>query len=448
MENTKVNIIETKFNDIIKSFSLSTDEMRSISESMVHEMNQGLQSEYQMLAMIPSYVTSLPTTVIDRKVLALDFGISLYVTTGGTNFRICRYDLKTDNSTCLSKAVPEYLKDPSSTAEELFNFFAKSVEDFLIREGVREDHHVLGFTFSFAIKQTSINSGTLLGWSKGFLTTGVIDHDPVKLLDKAFKKRELHIDITALVNDSVGTLVSHAYKNKDSFAAIILGTGTNAAYLESQEQIRKQNPRQFGKEIINVEWANFGRNAGEEVLQVLKETKYDTLLNSNSENKNYQTFEKMTSGKYLGEISRLAIIDLLNLNGSNSKFTQLFVFETAQMSLIEGLKQSEIVKFFNDEFKLVMNEAEADMIKKVCAAIGTRSSRLIASSINALLVKNDALKKKTSIGIDGSVYEKYTGFQKRLSDALLELGLESVTVSRAVDGSGIGAALIAALNAK
>lgn len=41
------------------------------------------------------------------------------------------------------------------------------------------------------------------------------------------------------VNDTVGTLAGGRYNNKDVVAAVILGTGTNAAYVERAHAIPK-----------------------------------------------------------------------------------------------------------------------------------------------------------------------------------------------------------------
>lgn len=57
--------------------------------------------------------------------------------------------------------------------QELFDFIASSLAKFVASEG--EDFHLaegrqreLGFTFSFPVKKTSIASGTLINWTKGF----------------------------------------------------------------------------------------------------------------------------------------------------------------------------------------------------------------------------------------------------------------------------------------
>lgn len=57
--------------------------------------------------------------------------------------------------------------------QELFDFIAAELAKFVASEG--EGFHLsagrqreLGFTFSFPVRQTSIASGTLIKWTKGF----------------------------------------------------------------------------------------------------------------------------------------------------------------------------------------------------------------------------------------------------------------------------------------
>lgn len=47
----------------------------------------------------------------------------------------------------------------------LATFVASEGEDFYLPEGRQRE---LGFTFSFPVKQSSIASGTLIKWTKGF----------------------------------------------------------------------------------------------------------------------------------------------------------------------------------------------------------------------------------------------------------------------------------------
>ena len=49
---------------------------------------------------------------------------------------------------------------------------------------------VVGFCFSFAVEQTALNEGKLMGWTKGFDVKGVVGKDVVKLLSGGAKRGE------------------------------------------------------------------------------------------------------------------------------------------------------------------------------------------------------------------------------------------------------------------
>ena len=90
------------------------------------------------------------------------------------------------------------------------------------------------------------------------------------------------VDVVALVNDTTGTMMSCAFENPLVSAGLILGTGTNACYMESLDNIPKwdgdqDEPRQV---IINTEWGAFGDNGSLDHLR----TKYDEQLDRESSN--------------------------------------------------------------------------------------------------------------------------------------------------------------------
>lgn len=51
-----------------------------------------------------------------------------------------------------------------------------------------------------------------------------------------------HMQVAAILNDTVATLLALRYSQPDTFAGIILGTGTNAAYLERIDRPVTTNP--------------------------------------------------------------------------------------------------------------------------------------------------------------------------------------------------------------
>ena len=106
------------------------------------------------------------------------------------------------------------------------------------------------------------------------------------ILPKSVVAQSSSVDVVALVNDTTGTMMSCALTNPDVSAGLILGTGTNACYMESLENVPKwdgdQNePRQV---IINTEWGAFGDNGSWNHLR----TKYDEQVDKESMNPGMQ----------------------------------------------------------------------------------------------------------------------------------------------------------------
>ena len=104
----------------------------------------------------------------------------------------------------------------SSTGVDMFQFIADTVAQ-LPSDG--EDHSQklpLGFTFSFPCQQYKLNAGTLLHWTKGFETSGVVGANVVTLLQNAFVANNINVEVAALVNDTVGTLVAHVIEAPDT----------------------------------------------------------------------------------------------------------------------------------------------------------------------------------------------------------------------------------------
>jgi hexokinase len=245
--------------------------------------------------------------------------------------------------------VSDELKTFTGTA--LFDFFARCVENFLIEDlevspDEMKTQRKLGFTFSFPVNQSALDKGTsirsfqgyLMYWTKGFTASGVVGVNVISLLQAAFQRRDLNIKVTALVNDTVGTLVSHAYVDPQTYVGIILGTGANAAYVEKIDQIRKwKGEYGTGEMLVNMEWGAF-----DEDHLVIPESKYDKILDRASKNVGRQTYEKMIGGMYLGEVVRITVVDLMasglifpNVENVGNVLGSAYKFETAYMSRIE-----------------------------------------------------------------------------------------------------------------
>ena len=93
-------------------------------------------------------------------------------------------------------------------------------------------------------------------------------------------------------------------------------------------------------------------------------------------------------------------------------------------------------------------------IVELCDIVATRGARLSAAGIFGILKKlgrdtvRDGEKQKSVIALDGGLYEHYTKFSACMESTLKELLggeiAESIVIEHSNDGSGIGAALLAA----
>lgn len=435
------------------------ERLRQVADAMTVEMHAGLASEGgSKLKMLISYVDNLPTGNEKGLFYALDLG--------GTNFRVLRVQLGgsdggLENQEFAEVSIPPHLMVGTSDAlfdyiaAELAKFVAQEGPDFTLPPGRRRE---LGFTFSFPVLQTSISSGTLIKWTKGFSIDDAIGRDVVAELAKAMERQGLDMRISALVNDTVGTLAGGRYVNKDVAAAVILGTGSNAAYVERAQAIPKWHGPlpNSGEMVINMEWGNFRSSH-------LPSTEFDHALDVESLNPGEQIFEKMISGMYLGEIVRKVLLKMAEEASFFGdvvppKLKEQFILRTPDMSAMHhdtssdlkvvGNKMKEVFEISNTSLKI------RKAVVELCNIVATRGARLSAAGIYGIIKKmgrdtlKDGMKQKTVIATDGGLYEHYTAYSNCLENTLNELlgdeFTDRVVIEHSNDGSGIGAALLAA----
>ncbi|KAF5176377.1 Hexokinase-1 [Thalictrum thalictroides] len=447
------------FNEFEKKCETPIERLNLVADAMLDEMNAGLASENgNQLKMLISYVDNLPTGDEHGLFYALDLG--------GTNFRVLRVQLGGKEGRVLKQESTEVSIPPQlmiGTSEELFDFIAEALAKFVATES--EGFHVspgrhreLGFTFSFPVKQTSIASGSLIRWTKGFSIDDAVGQDVVAQLTKSMEKKGVDMRVGALVNDTIGTLAGGRYANKDVVAAVILGTGTNAAYVERVSAIPKwKGPLPKSEEmVINMEWGNFRSSH-------LPLTEYDHQLDIESLNVGEQIFEKKISGMYLGDIVRRVLLKMAEeaaFFGDTvpPKLSVPFVLRTPVMSAMHH-DTSPDLKIVGSKLKEILGISNTTLrtrkiVVDLCNIVATRGARLSAAGILGILKKigrdtvNEAQKQNTVIAMDGGLYEHYTEFRECLKSTIKELlgeeVAETILIELANDGSGLGATLLAA----
>lgn len=160
-------------------------------------------------------------------------------------------------------------------------------------------------------------------------------------LERSSKKIQgLPIKITALINDTTGTLIASAYTDDQMKIGCIFGTGCNAAYMENCGSVPKLAHMNLPPDMpiaINCEYGAF-----DNAHKVLPRTKYDIIIDKESPRPGQQSFEKMIAGLYLGEIFRLVCLDLhdnpsVKLFGDQdiSKLMKAYTLDASFLSYIE-----------------------------------------------------------------------------------------------------------------
>ncbi|CAL9735587.1 hexokinase-2 [Monosporozyma servazzii] len=442
-----------------QQFSVSSEQLIKISEHFVSELDKGLSKKGGNIPMIPGWVMEYPTGKESGDYLAIDLG--------GTNLRVVLIKLggdRTFDSTQSKYKLPEEMRT-TQNPQELFGFIADCLKSFVdeqFPQGV-DKPLPLGFTFSFPASQNKINSGVLQRWTKGFDIPNVEGHDVVPMLKAEIEKRNVSIDVVALINDTTGTLVASLYTNGDTKMGVIFGTGVNGAYYDVVKDIPKLEG-QLSDDIpaesvmaINCEYGSFDN---EHV--VLPRNKYDIQIDQDSPRPGQQTFEKMSSGYYLGELLRLAMLDLhskgLILKDQDiTKLNKPFVMDTSYPSRIEedpfeNLEDTD--EILESELGIKTTVQERKVIRRICELIGSRSARLGVCGIAGVFKKRGYTSG--SVACDGSVFNRYPDFKEQAAQGLRDIfGWEKgeassypIILTAAEDGSGAGAAVIAALAQK
>jgi hexokinase len=122
--------------------------------------------------------------------------------------------------------------------------------------------------------------------------------------------------------------------------------------------------------------------------------------------------QKLISGRYLGEILRLVICELIDegvlfLGQNTYKIEIAYALDTAFLSLMESDPTEEllmIIGIFTHFFALETTLAERQFFRALAKLVGRRAARLSSCGIAAIVSKMGYLESGCSVGADGSLY--------------------------------------------
>ncbi|XP_023313528.1 hexokinase type 2 isoform X4 [Trichogramma pretiosum] len=446
---SKLNLLrpDEAIRDACAPLVLSDEQLRMVMERLTAEMMKGLCKETHEDAIVRCYTTymqDLPTGNETGNFLALDLG--------GTNFRVLLITLEKKAFDMKSKiyAIPQSLM--LGTGRQLFDHIAQCLALFVKDLKLENQCLPLGFTFSFPLTQQGLTKGLLVRWTKGFNCSGVVGEDVVGLLEEAIARRnDIKIDVCAILNDTTGTLMSCAWKNKNCRIGLIVGTGSNACYVEKTGNAECALEGRFHPEkpsmLINTEWGAFGERGTLDFVR----TEFDRDIDDNSINPNKQIFEKMISGMYMGELARLVLEKLTNdghLFGGKlpEELRKRGRFFTKYVSEIESDlkgKYANCREILAELGMMNVSDQDCENVRYVCSVVSRRAAHLASAGIATLLTK--MAENNTTVGVDGSVYRFHPHFHDLMVEKISKLQPYKFDLMLSEDGSGRGAALVAAV---
>ena len=397
-----------------KEFRLKTSQLKEIALNLEDKIENGLKLENQEVKSIPTYIHPL-TCGAEGQAVVLDWG--------GTNYRAAVINFDGGVASITPKKAGG--KEISASTTKGF-----SVDDLLEKQTEFANELELpakapiGYCFSYPADCTPDGDAELIRWTKGIEINDMIGKPIGKpLLDKLNQKGKTEFTGIKVINDTVASLFAGLTNpNYDAYIGLIVGTGTNMAAFVSASRIPKIDPvlNWQGLTPVNLESGNF---------HPPHLTKYDELVDENSNNKGAQRFEKAVSGMYIGQLLRAAYPE-------------------------DGFDDTTDGKVLTD----IINAPEQHKKKHVETAIAIykRSAKLVASSLAGLidmLISHDKSIRKVRITAEGSLFwsevaecKDYNKVVKKTLKKILEdLGHKNIKVNIAniesanMIGSGIAA---------
>ena len=406
---------------------------QALISTFLSEMEKGLKGEPSSLMMIPTYVGVNGKIPQGAKAAVLD--------AGGTNFR--------GGIVTIPPAISEKQNQPmpGTKGEVDEETFYKAFVDEVKRVLPLATTKKIGWCFSYPAEATPTLDAKLVHWTKNIQAPAILGQYVGAELLKRLGGGEI-----AIVNDTVATLLAakatEGDKTYSSYIGFILGTGTNAAYVEKNKNILKLAGADLdGSMIINAESGGFNK---------IETSAFDKAADAKTGNPGVHIFEKLIAGAYLGPVG-LEIYKAAAKEG---------LFSKKAADAISGLGALETMDFDNfcANFKKpgrdnVLDEIFADaedakMARRLGLPVFERAAVLTAVHLAAFVIKSgEGLEASAPVAInaDGSTYYKTRAIPfaetvtKEMDDMLVKRRNIHYAITPQVDDAPMVGAGIAAM---
>lgn len=376
------------------------------SDCLLDDFNESL-SENSKLTMLPNYNIS-PTGNEEGNYLIIDVG--------GSTLRVAviRIDPFVNESEDRSERVhiiiekKWHISDSSKTIDsEFFRWVSSKVYETLQEQDlIRAEDLVIntGISWSFPLEQVSHNSGKIVYVGKGYtIASDIYNQDLKFILEKSLSDNyNITIDIKTIINDSLAVYSAGSFMDKHMKLALVLGTGFNMCCSLRTGNLHEQKKLNQDAILLNTELSLFGHTLISDLAN-----KYDSKIDKRFDFKDadlnfkphmtvdpltndiFQPCELMTSGRYLSELTRLILIDLIEAK-------EIFA-ELDDNDLCPIFKNYEGI---TGQLMCYISEVEDEVLitEKVCEEFGWNKSLITLSDISKLkVVVNSVIQRAAFI---------------------------------------------------
>lgn len=407
---------------------------QSLIGAFISEMEKGLKGEPSSLLMIPTFVG------VDGKVKPGE--TAAVIDAGGTNFRGAVVSIPPKIEDRRNQPMPG--TKGAVDRETFYGAFADEVRRVLPKATSKK----VGWCFSYPAEATRDLDAKLVRWTKNIDVPSVVgDYVGRELLAR------LGGGEIAVVNDTVATLLAAKATEGDriysSYIGFILGTGTNAAYVERNSNIAKLDDADpDGSMIINAESGGFNKIAV---------SAFDRAADAKTGNPGMQVFEKLIAGAFLGGIG----LEIYKAAAKAGMFSAKAAQQIAGLGALETMDFDSFCAGFRMSGRdnvldaVFANPDDARMAKRLGIPVFERAAVLTAVHLAAFCIKsgagNDA-SAPVAINADGSTYYKtrsvpFAETVKRELDEMLvrRRNVHYAITPRIDDAPMVGAAIAALL---
>jgi len=390
----------------------SAVDVAALQGRFLEEMERGLAGASSSLAMIPTYVTIDRPVPIDTPVTVMD--------AGGTNLRVATVTFDRSGKPSMSDFRKQEMPGISSYVSK-DDFFACMAEVVAPLAGESDR---IGFCFSYATEITPECDGKLLYWTKEIQAPDVVGATIGAELNAKLVAMGCGSKRIVILNDTIATLLAGksfgGARRYENYTGVILGTGSNTAYVENNASIGKVPGLAAGAMAINLESGGFGKAPRSDM---------DEMFDATTANPGKQMFEKMISGGYLGGVG----LHVLRTAAEDGVLSAAGAAEVKTWKTLTTKQMDDFTwnPFRDGVFRVpAFSEQDLEVMMLLCEEVVRRAAIFVAINISTPILKTGSGKSPlhpVCITMDGSTFYKTKNLKSMVEQNLRDiLGAQGV----------------------